>query len=230
MKYVLWFGDIDKSMVKEAGGKGANLGEMTHAQVPVPPGFVLSSSAYFDFIEKTGVRQKIFELMHNLDVRDTAQLNKVSDELKHAITSAEILPEIRAEVLEAYHELCGSTSPDLEQMIFVAVRSSATAEDLPEASFAGQHATFLNVRRNEDLIEAVKGCWASLFDSTTPSAPIFLAGSKGSMSGGEIRPWMAVWNDRYCSRRNASLVVLPYQHGRYQLGRARSRARANSRK
>ncbi len=165
MKYVAWFSEIDKSNVKEAGGKGANLGEMTRVQFPVPPGFVLQSTAYFDFIEQTNIKHKISVLTRTLDVRDNEKLNKVSEEIKKLIIDTEILPEVRDEIIKAYKELCGSTAPTLEQMVFVAVRSSATAEDLPEASFAGQQATFLNVRGPDVLVDAVKKCWASLFEA-----------------------------------------------------------------
>lgn len=165
MKYVAWFSEIDKSNVKEAGGKGANLGEMTRVQFPVPPGFVLLSNAYFDFVEQTNIKHKISVLTRTLDVRDNEKLNKVSEEVKKLIIDTEILPEIKEEIIKAYLELCGSSAPTQEQMVFVAVRSSATAEDLPEASFAGQQASFLNVRSPNDVVDAVKKCWASLFEA-----------------------------------------------------------------
>ncbi|MEM3030637.1 MAG: phosphoenolpyruvate synthase [Candidatus Micrarchaeia archaeon] len=162
---IAWFSEISKEDVRIAGGKGANLGEMASMQLPVPPGFVVTSDAYFRFIEKTGLRDKIRELTATLDVRDTARLQAVSDEIKNFIVSAPVLEDIRNDIVSAYLDLCGTRTPTPEQEVYVAVRSSATAEDLPEASFAGQQATFLNVKGADNVVEAVKACWASLFEA-----------------------------------------------------------------
>jgi pyruvate,water dikinase len=155
-RFVAWFDELNKEDVLIAGGKGANLAEMTRAQVPVPPGFIITSDAYFHFLKKTGLDGKIRELLEALDVDDTQRLTKVSDKIKEEILSSPIPPEIAREIRQAYKELGGG---------LVAARSSATAEDLPEASFAGQQRTFLNVQSEREVLTSVKGCWASLFEA-----------------------------------------------------------------
>ncbi|MCI0769642.1 MAG: hypothetical protein J4N83_05145 [Chloroflexi bacterium] len=153
---VRWFEDICKDDVAEAGGKGANLGEMTRQGVPVPPGFVVTSRAYFDFLAGAGLRPVISEAISSVDASDPAALGEASSRIKEAIQSAAMPSSLIAAIQEAYRRLGGG---------FVAVRSSATAEDLPKASFAGQHSTYLNVQGQEAVIDAVKACWASLFEA-----------------------------------------------------------------
>ncbi len=155
-RFVAWFDELSKEDVILAGGKGANLAEMTRAQVPVPPGFIVTSDAYFHFLKKTGLDVKIRELLEALDVDDTQRLTRVSDKIKEEISSSPVPQEIAREIKQAYKELGGG---------LVAARSSATAEDLPEASFAGQQRTFLNVQSEREVLTAVKGCWASLFEA-----------------------------------------------------------------
>ncbi len=157
-KMIMWFEEITKDDVAVAGGKGANLGEMTRAGFPVPPGFVITADVYFKFLEATGIKEKIAEILWGLNVEDTEALLRASQQIQELIKAQEVPPEIANEILAAYDALAAK----LGEAPLVAVRSSATAEDLKEASFAGQQATFLNVTR-EGLIEAVKGCWASLF-------------------------------------------------------------------
>ncbi len=165
-KNVYWFKEINKESLPVAGGKGANLGEMVNAGLPVPPGFVVSAQAYFDFLDKTGLRDEIRRQLEGLDVEDSQKLRQASDNIKNAITSASMPSDIRADIIKAYNELCGvSFVPSAAQEILVAVRSSATAEDLPAASFAGQQATFLNVKGGEEVVKAVQRCWASLFEA-----------------------------------------------------------------
>ncbi|WP_148688520.1 phosphoenolpyruvate synthase [Methanopyrus sp. SNP6] len=164
MKYVRWFEEISKDDVDVAGGKGANLGEMTQAGLPVPPGFVVLSTAYNEFLERTGLEEKIKEILSSHDLSDNDELQEATKEIQRLIVEAEMPEEIREEIVKAYRELCEKVGKEEE---FVAVRSSATAEDLPEASFAGQQETFLNVRGEEDVVKYVQKCWASLF---TPRA------------------------------------------------------------
>ncbi|WP_456483409.1 phosphoenolpyruvate synthase [Methanopyrus kandleri] len=164
MKYVRWFEEISKDDVDVAGGKGANLGEMTQAGLPVPPGFVVLSTAYNEFLERTGLKEKIKEILSSHDLSDNDELQEAAKEIQRLIVEAEMPEEIREEIVKAYRELCEKVGKEKE---FVAVRSSATAEDLPEASFAGQQETFLNVRGEEDVVKYVQKCWASLF---TPRA------------------------------------------------------------
>lgn len=159
---VLWFDDINKEDVPLVGGKSASLGEMTsRTQVPVPYGFATTAHAYRYFIEKTGLGEKIAALIAELDdVEDSRKLRDVTAEIRQAIMGAHMPAELAAEIAAAYRELAkkaGEANP------YVAVRSSATAEDLPDASFAGQQDTYLNVQGEEEVIERVKECYASTF-------------------------------------------------------------------
>ncbi|MCD6227150.1 phosphoenolpyruvate synthase [Candidatus Micrarchaeota archaeon] len=157
MKDVYWFRELSKNSLSIAGGKGANLGEMYNSNFPIPDGFVVSSGAYYKFIYHNGIDKIIKEYTENLDVEDTDELNKASLAIKNAILRGEIPNEIREAIIESYNKL-GTD-------VYVAVRSSATAEDLPTASFAGQQATFLNISGALDVVQAVKECWASLFEA-----------------------------------------------------------------
>lgn len=158
MKNVLWFGEVDKKNIPEVGGKGANLGEMAKAGFPVPPGFITTSGAYFSFIKYNKIHDFIRDQTAGLNVDDTDTLNKVSEAIKTKILGGEIPADMRNDIVSAYREMCKGEEK------FVAVRSSATAEDLPEASFAGQQSTFLNVKGEGEVVQAVKECWASLFE------------------------------------------------------------------
>ncbi len=158
-KYVKWFEELSKNDVGIVGGKGANLGEMTNNGFPVPPGFVVVADAYAYFLKENGLVELITEIIKNIDVNDTALLESASDKIQELIKSGTIPEDLKNEILENYHKL--NEQEGEEQ--FVAVRSSATAEDLPDASFAGQQATYLNVKGDEALLEAVKKDWASLF-------------------------------------------------------------------
>lgn len=153
-KAVVWFNEVAKEDVAIVGGKGANLGEMTQAGIPVPPGFIVTAAVYFEFIEKSGIGPEIRALLEPLDVQDSKKLQSVAADVQELIENAEMPADIAAEVKKAYAEMGGG---------LVAVRSSATAEDLPEASFAGQQATFLNIQGEEEVVKAVHKCWASLF-------------------------------------------------------------------
>jgi pyruvate,water dikinase len=156
MKRVVWFRDVDKDDVGLAGGKGANLGELTKAKIPVPPGFIVTSHSYFQFLKESGLEPKIAELLKDLNADDSATLQALATRVKELMTASEMPGEIAAEIRRAYREL--GEGP-------VAVRSSATAEDLAEASFAGQQSTFLNVIGEENVVAAVRACWASLFEA-----------------------------------------------------------------
>ncbi len=158
-KYVVWFKDVDKNDVSVVGGKGANLGEMTRAGFPVPPGFIVTVHAYTEFIDRSRLKEKISALLSTVDVNNSKNLDEVAKKVQTLITRAEFPKDIALEIIRAYFTLGGS----LTKHAVVAVRSSATAEDLPGASFAGQQATFLNVQGEANLIEKVKEAWASLF-------------------------------------------------------------------
>lgn len=155
-KFIKWFHEIDKDDVAIVGGKGANLGEMTQAGFPVPEGFVVTSSAYVHMIEVNNLQAKIKAVLKDLDVEDAAALNRASKEVINIIEKSPFPKDIEEQVFKAYDKL-GNTS-------WVAVRSSATAEDLPEASFAGQQETYLNVRGDASVIVHIRKAWASLFE------------------------------------------------------------------
>lgn len=162
MNYVEFFKEIGKDDIPIAGGKGANLGELTNAGIPVPPGFVITAETYLKFITKTGIVDKINEMLDGLDFNNTTELNRVADNIKELITTTEIPEDIQRVIIEAYNALCMQV--DIEDVV-VAVRSSATAEDLPDASFAGQQDTYLNISGIDDVLYNVRKCWASLFEA-----------------------------------------------------------------
>jgi len=155
-KAIVWFNEVTKEDVPSVGGKGANLGEMTNAGIPVPPGFIVTASAYFDFLEQTKTSNKIRNPLKSLDVNDSKKLQQVAKEVQQVILNAPMPAELATSIKNAYRKM---------GMGLVAVRSSATAEDLPEASFAGQQRTFLNVQGEDEVVAAVQDCWASLFES-----------------------------------------------------------------
>ncbi|MCS7109563.1 MAG: phosphoenolpyruvate synthase [Candidatus Micrarchaeota archaeon] len=163
MKNIYWFEDLNKDSISVAGGKGANLGEMLRAGFPIPPGFVVSTESYFSFIKQHGI-DKLIESLSSINVEDTAKLTEAAKRISDAILSNDMQDELKDEIKKAYNQLKERTGAATQ---FVAVRSSATAEDVLQASFAGQQASFLNVAGEQMLIEAVKRCWASLF---TPRA------------------------------------------------------------
>jgi pyruvate,water dikinase len=154
-KAIVWFEEVSKGDVGLVGGKGANLGELTQAGIPVPPGFIVTAASYFRFLDQSGLRPEIESRLSGLDHHDSRALQQASDDIKAAIVSKPVPPDLAAEIRECYRRLGGA----------MAVRSSATAEDLPEASFAGQQSTFLNVVGEDSVVEAVRACWASLFEA-----------------------------------------------------------------
>ncbi|EKD99534.1 MAG: hypothetical protein ACD_22C00237G0014 [uncultured bacterium] len=157
--HTLWFSQIRKTDIPIVGGKGANLGEMTFAKIPVPNGFVVTSTAYFDFLKTTSLKQKIMTELSGLDVEDSKALQAASKRIKTAIIAAAMPEDLKIQIRDSYHTLCG------EHDRLVAVRSSATAEDLPDASFAGQQETFLNIKGAKDVVKYTQKCWASLFEA-----------------------------------------------------------------
>lgn len=162
MKYVKWFTELHKEDVEIAGGKGANLGELTQAGAPVPPGFVVLSSAYFAFLDENNLRPEIHRLLSTLDINDSEALNVASKKVQDLIQSAKFPEELSREIIDSYHTL-GSPKFNLSPNVAVAVRSSATAEDLPEASFAGQQESYLNIIGDANVLLKVRECYMSLF-------------------------------------------------------------------
>lgn len=174
MAYCKWFKQISKKDVSTAGGKGANLGEMFNAGFPVPPGFVVTTSAYRDFLKERKIDKKISDKLSGLDIEDTNKLQEVAKEIQDLILNGSVSNELREEISEFYQYV--DTAEELKAVrlasqllkngrdpAFVAVRSSASAEDLPGFSFAGQQATLLNVKGAANVVRAVQECWASLF-------------------------------------------------------------------
>jgi pyruvate,water dikinase len=158
--YVLWFKDLRKEDIPLVGGKCANLGEVSgRLGIPVPDGFAIAACAYKVFLEKTGADRKIEALLSQMDEADMESLQKTSTKIRDYIEELSIPAKIEKPMIEAYQDLCKKAG---EKDMPVAVRSSATAEDLPGASFAGLQDTFLNVTR-KNLLSSIKKCWSSLF-------------------------------------------------------------------
>jgi rifampicin phosphotransferase len=157
MTYTAWFDEIRKDDIALAGGKGANLGELSHAGLPVPPGFVLTTRAYDAFVESNDIGEEIVGRASAARAEDPAAFEEVAEGIRALFSGGKVPEEMAHGIRAAYEEM----SDDAETP--VAVRSSATAEDLLGASFAGQQDTYLNVRGAEALLEAVKSSWASLW-------------------------------------------------------------------
>lgn len=162
IKDIVWFSDVGKDDGATVGGKGANLGELTKAGFPVPDGFIITAQAYFKYFEKTGIDKEVEKILEGLDFEDTKELQKRAEKIQKIIKSTELPDSLNKEIVKSYHELAKKTKTE---KLFVAVRSSATAEDLADASFAGQQATFLNVIGDKEVCQAVQDCWASLFEA-----------------------------------------------------------------
>ena len=160
--YVLWFDELRRADVGLVGGKSSSLGELTSSvDVPVPYGYATTASAYRYFMEKTGQNKKIHKMLQELqDVEDSVELHEVCTKIRESICSATMPEDLAEQIGKAYEELAEKVG---EKNPFVAVRSSATAEDLPDASFAGQQDTYLNVTGRDMVIRKVKECYASTF-------------------------------------------------------------------
>ena len=152
---ILWLTEIRNTDIPSVGGKGASLGEMTHVGLPVPQAFVVTAQAFRRFLQLTKMEEPIFSILEKFDVDDNDALNATSEKVKAMVSTAKMPAKIKTEILESYKKMGNET--------VVAVRSSATAEDLPDASFAGQQDTYLNILGEKDLLEAVQNCWASLY-------------------------------------------------------------------
>src|SRR5487761_2254327 len=166
MRYVNWLGEITKDDISIAGGKGANMGEMIRIGMPVPSGFIVTTTAFERLMQIHDIGDKIKTMLEGINVEDTSMLMSTSRKIKELIIAQEFPNEIRSEIIDYYKKLSHAdknaksttnlTESDVE---FVAVRSSATAEDLPGISFAGQQSSFLNVKHENNVVEAVKKCW-----------------------------------------------------------------------
>src|SRR5437870_11512556 len=161
--FVRTLDDLSKDDVGVAGGKGANLGEMRKAGFPVPDGFVVTTEAFELFARANDLEKKIGWLLAKIDVNNEKKLETYTSMIRLVIESSKLPKAVVEEVLAAYGELCRRA----EKKLSVAVRSSATAEDSRDASFAGQQATYLNVAKKDEIIASIKRCWASCY---TPRA------------------------------------------------------------
>lgn len=152
---ILWLAEIQKEDIPSVGGKGASLGEMTSVGLPVPNAFVVTAQAFRRYIEGAKIDKEIFSRLSGLDVENADLLEKVAADVKGIVMNAPMPDGIREDIIRSY--------TNMGDGVVVAVRSSATAEDLPDASFAGQQDTFLNIKGVDALVEAVQMCWASLY-------------------------------------------------------------------
>ena len=175
-KYIRWLSELNKNSGLIAGGKGANLAEMFNFKLPVPPAFIVTTKAYFHLIESSGIKESIYNILESIDVDDTEELETKAKEIRQIIINSDLPTDLKHEISEAYENL--SVDKNLMQNagryaqhilkntaepVFVAVRSSATTEDLDDSSFAGQQETYLNVKGNSELMLAIKRVFASLF-------------------------------------------------------------------
>jgi len=160
-EYILKYNEIDASDISKVGGKNASLGEMvkhlSSRNINIPDGFATTASAFWHFIDVNDLRTPIAEILSELDSKSYTNLKETGSRIRQLMMSAKFPPELANDITAAYGSLCNGSPFE------VAVRSSATAEDLPEASFAGQHESFLNIKGNDALINAVQKCFASLY-------------------------------------------------------------------
>jgi pyruvate,water dikinase len=164
MSYTLWFDKAGKEAIGLVGGKNASLGELIKADIPVPPGFSVTTEAYLEFLTGWGMKEIIESVLSRVALQDVASMEEASKSIRKLMTEAPFPKGMQDEIsfnYQALSQVCGVA--DLP----VAVRSSATAEDLPGASFAGQQDTFLWVQGHHELLEKIKSCMSSLF---TPRA------------------------------------------------------------
>ncbi|WMT54046.1 phosphoenolpyruvate synthase [Ferroplasma acidiphilum] len=156
---ILWFSEISKEDLPLVGGKSANLGEMVRMKtVPVPNGFSTTSYAYKEFITENDLDDKIINIIKHTDIENSTKLKEASEEIRQLFLNAHFNASLGKEIREYYRKLI-----EKEKNVYVAVRSSATSEDLPDASFAGEQDTYLNIHGEDDVVQNIKACYASLF-------------------------------------------------------------------
>jgi len=160
VNYIKWFNEIGKTDISLVGGKGANLGELTRNGVDVPPGFCVTAAAYKDFIQGASLENEIRTIITSIDFESPDDLSSKCQKIREKIANASFPQDVERQVVEAYRNLAEKVGLDDPR---VAVRSSATAEDLPDASFAGQQDTYLHIRGQDEVVAYVKKCWASLW-------------------------------------------------------------------
>jgi len=232
MEIIKWFRDISKKDISSVGGKGANLGEMYNIKLPIPPGFVVTAQAYKSFLEKAGIKKDIEKLLSKINIDNQDSLHEASEKIQELILNQEVPDDISLEIKDAYDSL--DVNIDVFKMVnkstlsmikagrsmpFVAVRSSATAEDLPEASFAGQQATYLNVKGSNNVVNSVKKCWASLFTARAiyyreknnfPHSKVYIAVVVQKMINGNVSGIMFTANP---STNNENEIMIEAGYG-----------------
>ncbi len=170
-EYIRWFGDLGIDDVPLVGGKNASLGELYRQLAPlgvnVPNGFAITAAAYRDTLTNSGAWPELEEIMGGVDKTDVTDLAARARRAREIVYESPLTEQLRDEIITAYQQLVDEYGPGLS----VAVRSSATAEDLPTASFAGQHETYLNIHGAERVVEACRRCFASLFTDRAISYP-----------------------------------------------------------
>ena len=160
MDYILNFEVLDKTSLPTVGGKNASLGEMIKSGVRVPPGFAVTTESYLRFITEAGINDKIMRILSKVRPDDVSSLDEASEEIQAIIKKTLMNDDVKAAIRQGYSELCRKCRME---DVPVAVRSSATAEDLPNASFAGQQDTYLWVVGEDHIINSIRKCWASLY-------------------------------------------------------------------
>ncbi|HSJ55526.1 MAG TPA: PEP/pyruvate-binding domain-containing protein, partial [Anaerolineae bacterium] len=203
-KLCVWFDELTRDDVPLAGGKGANLGDMIQAGLPVPPGFVITAPAYRLVVETAALAGRIDDLLLDLDRSACNQLQKVEPLIRDLFTDVLIPTALEETILSCYRQL-GENVP-------VAVRSSATAEDLAGASFAGQQDTILNVVGAEALLRAVRRCWSSLFTAQA----IFYRCQRG-FDDREVSMAVVVQKMVNSAKSGVSFTVDPVLRNHYQM-------------
>lgn len=194
--YILWFEHCDHAQIARVGGKNAGLGEMLRARVRVPPGFAITTDAYADFLCHSASRQQLHHWLDHLDPDDLPALEQASRAIRQWMSQIPIPPPVEQAIRMAYERLAGECGvPDLP----VAVRSSATAEDLPDASFAGQQDTTLWVRGASSVMLRTAICWSSLF---TPRAIAY----RMKMGYGHGRVLISVGVQKMVNARTAGVM------------------------
>jgi pyruvate,water dikinase len=158
--YILWFEESGRKTFELVGGKGASLGEMTQAGIRVPPGFSITTQAYIDFLNEAKIKKAIFGRLKELDLKASGSLEAIGRDVRNIILESSIPKKVEIAIRDAYSRLAEKTGV---ANLPVAVRSSATAEDLPDASFAGQQDTYLWITGEDDVVKHTRDCWASLF-------------------------------------------------------------------
>jgi len=164
MDYILDFEKLDKNSLPTVGGKNASLGEMVKAGIRVPPGFAVTTDSYLEFITAADIKDKLYNRLAGLNPENVEALNDASGDAQELINKAAIPEAVGRAIKDGYFQLCEKCNVE---SVPVAVRSSATAEDLPNASFAGQQDTYLWIKGADQIITRVQNCWASLY---TPRA------------------------------------------------------------